>query len=101
MQAGKTAVRAWQTETQAWLRNAIEFGLLPIDTIIPTEWNQVVDLLRRAAHTNTRESFATLGTIEPTMQQLHVLREAESEAAATLADQRQRLNEIPAAAEHE
>jgi hypothetical protein len=94
LQAAKTAVRAWQTETQAWLRNAIEFGLLPVDTIIPTEWNQVVDLLRRAASTNTRAAFATLGTIEPTMQQLHVLRQAESDAAVNLADQRQRLNEI-------
>jgi hypothetical protein len=94
LQAARTAVRAWQTETQAWLRNAIEFGLLPVDTIIPTEWNQVVDLLRRAASTNTRAAFVTLGTIEPTMQQLHVLRQAESDAAANLADQRQRLNEI-------
>lgn len=94
LQAAKTSVRAWQAETQAWLRNAIEFGLLPVDTIIPTEWNEVVDLLRRAASTNTRAAFATLGTIEPTMQQLHVLRQAENEAATNLADQRQRLNEI-------
>jgi hypothetical protein len=94
LQAGKTAVRAWQTETQAWIRNAIEFGLLPVDTQIPTEWNDVIDLLRRAANANTRASFATLGSIEPSMQQLHALRQAESDAAARLADQRQRLNEI-------
>ncbi|SEP23989.1 DUF3732 domain-containing protein [Rhodopseudomonas pseudopalustris] len=94
LQASKTAVRAWQTETQAWVRNAIEFGLLPVDTVIPTEWNEVVDLLRRATSTNTRAAFATLGSIEPSMQQLHVLRQAESDAAANLADQRQRLNEI-------
>ncbi len=54
IQAAKTAVRAWQTETQAWIRNAIEFGLLPeIDTQIPTEWNEVIDLLRRARQTPT------------------------------------------------
>ncbi len=94
LQAAKTAVRAWQTETQAWIRNAIEFGLLPVEIQIPTEWNEVVDLLRRAANANTRASFATLGTIEPTMQQLRALRQAESDAAANLADQRQRLNEI-------
>jgi hypothetical protein len=94
LQAAKTAVRAWQTETQAWIRNAIEFGLLPVDTQIPTEWNDVIDLLRRAANANTRASFATLGSIEPSMQQLHTLRQSESDAAAQLADQRQRLNEI-------
>lgn len=94
LQAAKTAVRAWQTETQAWMRNAIEFGLLPVETDMPTEWNAVIDLLRRAANANTRAAFATLGSIEPTMQQLHALRQAESDAAANLADQRQRLNEI-------
>jgi hypothetical protein len=94
LQAAKTAVRAWQTETQAWIRNAIEFGLLPVETEVPTEWSAVIDLLRRAANANTRAAFATLGSIEPTMQQLHALRKAESDAAANLADQRQRLNEI-------
>lgn len=94
LQAAKTAVRAWQTETQAWIRNAIEYGLLPVDTDIPTEWNEVIDLLRRAASANTREAFASLESIEPTMQQLHLLRQAESDAAANLSDQRQRLNEI-------
>lgn len=92
--AAKTAVRAWQTETQAWLRSAIEYGLLPIDTIIPTEWNEVVFLLRQVAGTNTRAAFATLGTIEPTLQELNRLREVENLAAADLTDQRQRLNEI-------
>lgn len=94
LQVAKTAVRAWQTETQAWIRNAAEFGLLPAETEVPTEWNAVIDLLRQAANANTRAAFATLGSIEPTMQQLHVLRHAESDAAANLADQRQRLNEI-------
>ena len=94
LQAAKTAVRAWQTETQVWIRNAIEYGLLPVETEVPTEWNVVIDLLRRAANANTRAAFATLGSIEPTMQQLHALRQAESDAAANLADQRQRLNEI-------
>jgi hypothetical protein len=73
LQAAKTAVRAWQTETQAWIRNAIEFGLLPVETKIPTEGNEIIDLLRHVTNANTRASFASLGTIEPTMQQLHAL----------------------------
>ena len=86
--SARTAVRAWQTETQASIRSAIEFGLLPDDTEIPVEWNEVVDLLRRAANANTRDLFATLGSIEPTLQQLNILRQNESDAAAVLADQR-------------
>jgi hypothetical protein len=72
----------------------VEFGLLPANTQVPTEWIDIVDLLRRAAGTDTRRAFATLETIEPTLQQLQVLRQAENEAAAQLADKRQRLNDI-------
>jgi hypothetical protein len=92
--AARSAVRAWQTETQAWIRNAIELGLLPVDTRIPEEWNEIVDLLRRVANADTRSAFASLASIELTMQQIQVLWQSESEAAANLADQRQRLNEI-------
>lgn len=92
--AAKSAVRAWQTETQAWLRNAIEFGLLPSKTEIPADWNEIVDLLRAAAAADTRTSFATIDSIEPTILQLGILRKVESDAAALLGEQRQRLNEI-------
>jgi hypothetical protein len=92
--ASKTAVRVWQTETQAWVRNAIEFGLLPVNTPIPTEWVEIVDLLRRAAGVNTRAAFATLESIEPTLEQLQSLRVQEGEAAAYLSEKRQRLNDI-------
>ena len=92
--ASKTAVRAWQTETQAWVRNAVEFGLLPVNTPIPTEWVEVVDLLRHAAGVDTRAAFATLESIEPTLEELQSLRAQEGEAAATLSEKRQRLNEI-------
>ena len=94
LQTAKKAVRAWQTETQAWLRTAIEFGLLPVDTPIPTEWNEIVELLRRATTTNTRAAFASLESIDVTLLQLQTLREQESEAAGALSEQRQRLNDV-------
>src|SRR5690606_13314570 len=49
LNAARTAVRAWQTETQGWLRTAMEYGLLPADTPIPEDWNIIVDLLRKAS----------------------------------------------------
>jgi hypothetical protein len=90
----KSAVRAWQTETQAWVRNSIELGLLPADTVVPSEWSEIVDLLRRAVAVDTRAVFATVESIEPTLRQLQELRQQESDAAAHLAEQRQRLNDI-------
>lgn len=92
--ATRQAVRAWQAETQAWVRNAIEFGLLPSDTQIPAEWENIVDLLHRATTTNTRTAFASLKSIEPSLEQLQVLRQQEEEAAAELGELRQRLNEV-------
>jgi hypothetical protein len=90
----KAGVRAWQNETQAWVRQAIEFGLLPTNTVVPTEWRDIVDALRVAAGSNARSAYATLGSIEPTLAQLQILREQESNAAKALADSRQRLNEM-------
>lgn len=93
--AMRTAVRAWQSQTAAWLRQAIEFGLLPIETRIPEDdSNRVIDLLRRAVEVDTRQAFATVDSIEPALQRLEELRRLESQAASTLGEWRQRLNEI-------
>jgi hypothetical protein len=90
----RRAVRTWQTETAAWLRQAVEFGLLAVDTTIPAEWTQVVDLLRAVAGSNSRAAITTVGSIEPTLRELEVLREREDVAAAEVSVRRQRLNEI-------
>jgi hypothetical protein len=90
----KAGVRAWQNETQAWIRQAIEFGLLPADTSIPADWPGIVDLLRRVTQANTRTSFVSVESIEPTLAQLQALRVRESEHAAAVAESRQRLNEM-------
>lgn len=90
----RASVRSWQRETQAWIRQAIELGLLPAATGIPEEWADIVDLLRRAAQADSRNAFATAASIEPTLAALEQLRSAEETTAATLSQRRQRLNEI-------
>jgi len=90
----KAGVRAWQVETQAWIRQAIEFGLLPADTSVPDEWAELIDLLRRVIQSNTRTSFASLESIEPSLAQLQILQKKESEAAAELSLRRQQLSEM-------
>ena len=95
LKAIASAVRSWQNETHTWLRQAIELGLLPSDTIIPDDDpDQTIDLLRQATESDTRQSFASLTSIEPTLQELEELQDAESQAAAELSVQRQRLSEI-------
>jgi hypothetical protein len=90
----RRAVRTWQTETEAWLRQAVEFGLLRIDTVVPTDWTQVLDLLRAVAGSNSRAAETTADSIEPTLRELETLREREDVAAAEVSVRRQRLNEI-------
>ena len=38
-----SATDAWRLETQGWLRQGIELGLLPPDQVIPTDWPIIVD----------------------------------------------------------
>ena len=90
----RSAVRVWQVETRAWLRTAVEFGLLPSDIQIPTAWNEVIDLLRRATQANTRTASTTITSIEPTIKRLGDLREEENKAAVELSVRRQQFYEI-------
>lgn len=93
--AMRAGVRAWQSQTTAWLRQAMDFGLLPSDTDVPeNDTNGVIDMLRRAVEVDTRAAFATIDSIEPNLRRLEELRDLESQAAAVLGERRQRLNEI-------
>ncbi|AWC21071.1 ATPase involved in DNA repair [Aminobacter sp. MSH1] len=91
----KKAVRAWQAETNGWLRQALELGLLPRNTIIPEDDpNRTLDLLRDATRADTRLSFPSVSSIEPSLRQLEVLENREAEAAAKLSVLRQNLAEV-------
>jgi hypothetical protein len=90
----KSGVRAWQAESQNWIRQSVELGLLPAGTAVPPDWADIVDLLRRAAATNTRAARPSLETIEGALAQLETLRGEEANAASDLTVKRQRLNEI-------
>lgn len=90
----RRAVRAWQAETDAWLRQAVEFGLVPVGTAIPTEWADVLELLRVTSTKDSRAALTTADSIEPTLKRLEALRDQESDAAAVVSQARQRLNEI-------
>lgn len=93
--AVRKAVRAWQAETSAWLSQAMELGLLPQSTVVPQDDpNQTLDLLRKATQADTRASFATIGSIEPSLRQLEALQNRESEAAASLSVLRHHLAEV-------
>lgn len=89
-----SANSAWQLEAQGWLRQAIELGLLPADLIVPSDWPNIVDLLRRVVTSNARNARPSLAGIDITLTRLERLRVSESEFAEQLNVHRQRLNEL-------
>ncbi|WP_372088437.1 DUF3732 domain-containing protein (plasmid) [Tistrella mobilis] len=89
-----TAASAWRMEGQSWLRHAIEFGLLPPDQIIPADWPEIVDLLRRVVEANGDAAHPTLAGVNATLDRLQALRAEETEVATELTRHRQRLSEL-------
>lgn len=89
-----SAGNAWRLEAQSWLRQAVEFGLLAADQPIPTEWPDIVDILREVVAANSAAAHPSLQGIDVALGQLQVLRTQESEVSANLTQHRQRLNEL-------
>jgi hypothetical protein len=88
------AGNAWRLEAQAWLRQAIEFGLLPSNQTIPSDWPDIVDLLRGVVLSNSEVAHPNIAGIDVALSRLQVLRTEESEVAANLTQRRQRLSEL-------
>ncbi|MFC3444081.1 DUF3732 domain-containing protein [Sphingobium rhizovicinum] len=89
-----TAGNAWRLEATSWLRQAIEFGLLPPDQIIPTEWPDIVDLLRGIVAANSEAAHPTIAGIDAALVRLKELRDEETKVARELTQRRQRLTEL-------
>jgi len=85
---------AWQREGFAWVRLAIEYGLLPAQTTVPDDWPSTVDLLREALRSDTRLATPTLEAMDVIMSRLTDLRAAESKLTMALNQARQRLHEL-------
>ncbi len=89
-----SATGAWRAEAAAWLRQSVELGLLSPDTALPTEWTEIVNLLRQIASTNSSLAHPSLAGIDVALTRLEVLRAQETDLAAKLTEHRQRLNEL-------
>lgn len=89
-----SATSAWRLEAQSWLRQAIEFGLLPVEQPIPEDWPNIVDLLRQVAGSSAGAAAPSLAGIDVSLRRLQELRADETKVAASLTEHRQRLNEL-------
>lgn len=94
LKALESAANAWRMEAQSWLRQSIEFGLLPADQIIPTDWPEIVDLLRGIVEANGDAAHPTLAGVDAALDRLQALRAEETVVATELTRHRQRLSEL-------
>ena len=85
---------AWQREGFAWARLAIEYGLLPAQTVVPEDWPSTVDLLREALRGDAQLAAPSLASMDVIMTRLTELRASESKLTMTLSQARQRLHEL-------
>ncbi|MER8852864.1 DUF3732 domain-containing protein [Mesorhizobium australicum] len=89
-----SATGAWRAEAEAWLRRAVELGLVDSSTEVPKDWSDVVDLLRRVSNSNSSLARPSLAGIDVVLTRLETLRALETELASRLTEHRQRLNEL-------
>jgi hypothetical protein len=88
------AGNAWQHEAQSWLRQAIEFGLLPSDQAILGDWPDIIDLMRGVVDANSEAAHPNIAGIDVALDRLQKMRAEESAIAAELTQHRQRLSEL-------
>ena len=84
----------WQQDGQAWLRQAIEFGLLPAETEIPQVWAPTLGLLRNVLRGEPAAGEETIGSMDVALVRLKELRILETELTAEHNISRQRRTEL-------
>ncbi|QYD68282.1 DUF3732 domain-containing protein [Paraburkholderia edwinii] len=94
LKARQASGASWQREGFAWVRLAIEYGLLPAHTTVPNDWSSIVDLLRAAMQSDTQAAAPTLASMDVTLARLTELRTAESTLVMNLNHSRNRLHEL-------
>lgn len=90
----EAASSRWQVEAQGWLRQAIELGLIDPTTKAPTDWNSVLSLLRSIVENGSSNARPTIEGIDGVLERISVLRERETNVAASLSENRRRLAEL-------
>lgn len=94
LKARQDSGASWQREGFAWVRLAIEYGLLPAHTVVPNDWPSTLDLLRAAMQSSPHAATPTLASMDIIMVRLTELRATESSLVMELNQSRNRLHEL-------
>lgn len=85
---------AWRSEADTWIRRAIDLGLLEPSQQPSVDWQETLALLRSVVYSYDRRATPTVEGMDAVLNRLQELRSSESEAAASLTEHRQRLQEL-------
>ena len=84
----------WQRDGQGWLRQAIEYGLLPAETEIPKEWHPTLELLRKVLLSEPSAGEETIGAMDVALARLKELRVQETDLTAQYNISKERRAEL-------
>lgn len=84
----------WQAEAKSWLDRARELGLIPVGQSDPSDWPQLLGLLRNLASQSFEDVKPSAATIDEALQQTLELFGEERRISGEAFELRQRYNEL-------
>lgn len=94
LEAEDASLTRWMSEARDWVYQAIEFGFLTSDFIVPDNWQEMVDTLRYIASFDNLPERIDIGGIEETIAQLNRYRENDRILSQQVSALRQSYNEL-------
>ena len=94
LNAALSYVDVWKNESLAWLREAIDLGLMASNAQLPKEWPDILDRLLGISKRDSRQARPTIDSLEVPLARLQELRAQETEVASDVSEKRQRLAEL-------
>lgn len=94
LNVANASLTVWQSEASAWIRHAVDLGLVDVNVEPPKDWIDTLDLLRKIASLDSRRARPSIASIEAPLRRLQELRQQETAAAEAVSERRQRLNEL-------
>ncbi|MFC3116563.1 DUF3732 domain-containing protein [Cellvibrio fontiphilus] len=84
----------WRAEIATWFDMARSYGLITSEDLVPVEWDQSIEYLKKLVKKSSRNAEQTIEGMDKVLRDLEAMRNTEREVASSLFTNRERLNEI-------
>ena len=84
----------WRAEIATWFDMARSYGLITSEDLVPVEWDQSIEYLKKLVKKSSRNAEQTIEGMDKVLRDLEAIRNTEREVASSLFTNRERLTEI-------